>query len=589
MNNTAINQLVAEAAKQIAIAKHGECMAIYESLASKIGKSTRTAINLVKSFVDKGTRKKRSDAGKFALTINDAQYISALLMLSLRNNNKKQLSSIELAVERLQAEGKINAVIVDRATGEEKPLSISAIINALYAYNLHPKQLLQPEPATRLASEHPNHVWQIDASICAQYYLDDNGLEKIDPSEYYDGKPENLRRIEKKRLQRYAITDHTTGTVYAEYTLGSESAESLCNCLINAIQQRGKYPFYGVPKIIMTDPGAAMKSAMFRNLCRALGITLIINKVKNARAKGSVEKIHDIIECNFESGLKLRPASDLTELNKLLHIWMHHFNTFKIHSRTGKSRYSVWQTITKEQLRLAPSAEICRELAISQPLERKVSVYLTVSFRGHEYDVSQVPNVLVGEKLLITRNPWRDNESAQVVLINEDGREYFQVIERDNKNQYGFSDKAAIIGTNYKQHAENQAQQNIKQLDQLVTGTTSVEAAEQAKKAKKQPFNGEIDPYKTIKAAELPAFMPKQGSELETTVAVPTVIEVNLTLTAMAKQLKSLLGEWSPQHMAWLQKNYPQGAPENQLNTIAEHYKQRPRLSLVGGLNNATA
>lgn len=99
-------------------------------------------------------------------------------MLSLRNNNKKQLSSIELAVERLQAEGMINAVSTNEETGEVKPLSTSAIINALYGYNLHPKQLLQPEPATRLASEHPNHVWQIDASICAQYYLDDNGLEK---------------------------------------------------------------------------------------------------------------------------------------------------------------------------------------------------------------------------------------------------------------------------------------------------------------------------------------------------------------------------------------------------------------------------
>lgn len=583
MNNPAVNQLIAEAAKQIATAKHGQNMAIYERLAVKLNKSTRTAINLVKKFVDKGTRKKRSDAGKFALSITDAQHISALLMLSLRNNNKKQLSSIELAVERLQAEGMINAVFINKETGEVKPLSTSAIINALYGYNLHPKQLLQPEPATRLASEHPNHVWQIDASICAQYYLDDNGLEKIDPSEYYDGKPENLKRIEKKRLQRYAITDHASGTIYAEYTLGSESAESLCNCLINAIQQRGKYPFYGVPKIIMTDPGAAMKSAIFRNLCRALGITLIINKVKNARAKGSVEKAHDLIECNFESGLKLRPASNLNDLNKLLHIWMHHYNTFKKHSRTGKSRYSVWQTITKEQLRLAPSADICRELAISQPLERKVNVYLTVSFRGHEYDVSQVPNVLVGEKLLITRNPWRDNDSAQVVLVNEDGREYFQVVERVNKNQYGFTDTAAIIGTNYKQFAENPAQQNIKQLDQLVTGTNNVEEAEQAKKAKQLPFKGAIDPFKTIKDTELPAFLPKQGSELETTIAIPTVIEVNLTLTAMAKQLKGLLGEWSPQHMAWLQKHYPQGAPENELNTIAERYKQRPILSVVGG------
>ena len=48
---------------------------------------------------------------------------------------------------------------------------------------------------------------------------------------------------------------------------------------------------------------------------------------------------------------------------------------------------------------------------------------LRVPFRGAEYDVSGVPGVMVGEKLMITRNPWRDEESAQVVCVGDDGRD----------------------------------------------------------------------------------------------------------------------------------------------------------------------
>ncbi|MBN0480792.1 transposase family protein, partial [Pseudomonas aeruginosa] len=300
-------------------------------------------------------RKKRVDAGTSALTRDEAELLSTTLIRSIRDNDK-QLSTLERAVERLRNNGKIVAGSVDHRTGEVTLMSLSAIGRALRAYGLHPEQLLRPAPAVELVSLHPNHVWQIDASISTQFYLANDGARAMNKAEFYDGKPENLKRIEKQRLWRYVITDHTSGTLYVHYVLGAESAENLCHVLISAMVKRGDTdPFHGVPFMIMTDPGAAMTSSMFRNLCRALGIELIINKVGNARAKGQVEQAHNIVEREFESGLQLmQKPRTLEEINGLAGRWMRHYNATAIHTRHHRTRYAAWMTIKPEQLRIAP-------------------------------------------------------------------------------------------------------------------------------------------------------------------------------------------------------------------------------------------
>ncbi|AZC90131.1 Phage transposase [Pseudomonas chlororaphis subsp. piscium] len=98
-----------------------------------------------------------------------------------------------------------------------------------------------------------------------------------------------------------------------------------------------------------------------------------------------------------------------------------------------------WQLIKQEQLRLAASIEACRELTVCTPEYRKVTNLLHVSFRGAQFDVSSVPGVMVGEKLLITRYCWRDKEAAIAVLVGEDGRENYHIIERIEMDEFGFA------------------------------------------------------------------------------------------------------------------------------------------------------
>lgn len=578
-------QLLARIAQQAVNAPHGQRTAIYKAGAAELGVSIQTLQRKLKDTSVTKPRKRRSDSGTSALPLNEAQLISAVLLESIRNNNK-QLSTVERAVERLRSNDLIIAGRVDETTGAFTQLSTGSITRALRAYKLHPDQLLHDAPSVSLASKHPNHVWQVDASISTQYYLANDGAQAMNPAEFYDGKPSNMKKIEKQRLWRYVITDHTSGTLYLEYVLGAESSENLCNVLINAMQKRHESdPFHGVPFMLMTDPGAAMTSGIFRNLCRAMSIELIINQVGNARAKGQVEQAHNIVEREFESALKFQAAHSLEQVNDWAGKWMRFHNTTAIHTRTQRTRYGVWQLIKADQLRLAPSIEVCRELAVSTPEERKVTVQLRISFRGAQYDVSTVPGVMVGEKILVTRNCWRDKDAALVLLIGDDGRERYHVIERLDVDQFGFSEGSATIGESFKSHAQTPAQLSRKVLEQLATGTTSEEDAKAARKAKTLPFGGLIDPHKHVNDTLLPAYMPRRGTSLS--VNVPGIDQTPLTHVEAAKLLRSRLGSmWSGETFAWLQQKFPEGVPHEQLDVIEAELNRpaevmRQPLSLV--------
>ena len=582
---------IALAARQ---AGQGGKGAIYDAACKELGMSRATLARKIKEVAVMAPRKRRSDAGQSALTLDEAKLISAALMETTRKNDKR-LYSIKDAVTMLRANNAIRAEFLDMETGELRPLSESTIHRALRMYGLHPDQLLAPAPVTEMASKHPNHVWQIDASLCTLYYLGNGakGLQGMEGQVYYKNKPGNLERVSANRVWRYVVTDHTSGWVYVEYVLGAESGENLCSVFINAMQERsGADMMHGCPVMIVTDPGAAMTGALFRNLCRALGISLVINAVGNARAKGQVENANNLVETKFEPGLKLRPVASLDELNTLAKAWRENFNATEVHRRHGQARSQVWMKIRADQLIKAPSVEACRELAVATPESRKVTPKLRVSFQGREYDVSTVPGVMVGEKVMVTRNPWRD-DAAQVVLVGEDGRDVFHVVHEVFKDENGFSEKAAMFGESYKRHADTPAQTALKDIEQLVTGTDSQAAAEAARKAKALPFGGQFDPYKHIDDATLPTYLPRRGTAHD--LVAPKVEMPPLSHVDAAKQIKprveSAGGEWTADRFRWLQQRYPDGVPQDQLDTIvaelsgprAGHQRPLQLLRAAGG------
>ncbi len=564
-------------------AGHGGKTALYQAACQEMQISLGTLHRKLKQLIVQPVRKRRADAGKTALTSQEAMMLSAVLIESTRKNGKRLLA-VEDAVEMLRSNGQIRAEYIDADTGEIQRLSTSAIVRALRGYGLYPDQLTAPAPACELASLHPNHVWQIDASLCVLYYLaNGHSLQVMDHKKFYKNKPKNLSRIAAERVWSYEITDHTSGWIYVEYVLGAESGENLCSVLINAMQERNTGDvLHGVPQILYLDPGSANTAGMTRNLCRSLGIKLLVHKAGNARATGQVEKARDIIERKFEPGLKYQLINSLDELNELARQWRQYFNTTAIHRRHRQTRTAVWLTISHEQLIKAPTVAVCRELAVASPESRVVTTKLRIPFRGTEYDVSSVPGVMVGEKIMITRNPWRDS-AAQVVLIDADGHEYYHLIEAVEKDELGFAATASVIGQNYRRPAHTRAQKAAAEIEQLITGTDNPTDATLSRKTKALPFGGRINPYQHIDDTELSAYLPKRGQA--STVRAPRQEQRPLTHVEAARVLRNKLSaaghDWLPSHFTVLQTGWPNGIDELEIDKVADALMHIPRLIAV--------
>jgi hypothetical protein len=587
LNPVTVTRLV-QLRQALADAPHGTRASLYQAACAELGVSLPTLHRHLSKVTVKTPRKTRSDAGEVSLSRKEAAIISALLMSSHRKTGKR-LMSIGQAVEILRANGEVRAEALDGATGELRPLSDSAIARSLRAYSLHPDQLNRATPAVELKSLHPNHVWQIDASLCVLYYLNartaaESGLQVMERDKFYKNKPGNLKRIEADRVWSYETTDHNSGAIALNYVMGAESGTNLADSFMAAIQKREGDPMHGVPFILMMDMGSANTSGLFANLARRLQVKLIAHAPGNARATGQVEKARDLIETSFESGLRLRPVADLDELNAQAQRWARWFNGNKLHSRHGKTRFDQWLTITAEQLRIAPSLEVCRELLNHTPEQRKVSQTLTVSFKGAEYDVRQVPGVMVGEKLHIAINPYQA-DSAVVVETAADGSELLHTAPLVARNADGFREDANVIGEDWGRPADTQLDTNRKEVERLIYGAQTDEQAEAARKAKALPFGGRIDPGKVIDRAPERTWLDRRGADLvvnATSASTPVPIKV-LTHFEAARALVDLGVAMSPELLATLKSLHADGVPEDQLEALAARLTVRAGLRVVAG------
>ncbi|MFA7238717.1 MAG: integrase [Sulfuricellaceae bacterium] len=564
-------------------AGHGGKELVYASAMRELGISRATLARAIKEVAVKPPRKRRVDAGAVGLTREEALLISALLMESHRKNDK-QLLTIGQALEILRANGRIRAERVDESTGAIILLSVSAVTRALRGYGLHPSQLLRPSPCRELQSLHPNHVWQIDASLCVLYWLkggaNEAGLQVMDKDKFYKNKPKNLARIESERVWSYEITDHLSGTIFVHYVLGAESAANMADAFITAICKRADDPFHGVPLNLMMDMGSANTSGPVKNLMRRLGVTIYPHAAGNARATGQVENARNIIERSFESGLKLVRVGSLDELNAEAQKWARWYNGAKVHARTKTTRYNKWMEITAAQLRLV-DGELARLLLTHEPEARKVSDTLTVQFNGREWDVKDIPGVMIGEKLRVTYNAFR-RDSVYIVDVDTQGHELLHPVPLVARNEHGFRADANVIGEGYQSLPDTQLEKNRKEIEMVAMGVDTLLAAAEARKAKELAFGGAIDPWIVQHEHQAPTYLPKRGTELPIAARARDAPPVILNHFEAARALIALGvvmdAEKNRQVAAW----YPAGVPETDIPKLKDSLTARARLRLVG-------
>ena len=556
----------------IQAAGHGRQVETVKSHAAMAGISVQTMYRWMSALQEqtaavRATRQRRSDAGETQASDVELRMISAALVETVRKSGQR-IMTIDDALGMLRANNMIATT-----------LSASRIGVLLRERGLHPEQLIRPEPSIEQRSLHPNHVWQVDASVCVAYYLSNaTGLQVADEKAFYKNKPGNLTRIQDERLIRYTLADHFSGEILTRYYLGSESSANLTEFLLWAFAAKGsEHPMHGVPAIVQMDMGSANTSAMTLNLLERLQARVIVHERHNSRANGAVEKAHHLVERHFESALRFARVADLDDLNAKALKWAHVFGATKVHSRTRETRHASWMRISADQLRIAPPLDLMRELVTSRPVTRVVSNDLEVTFkvRGHgslRYDVRHVPGVMAGAKLTLTVSPYRVPAVDVECIDQETGEATWMTVAPLDIGADGRRADAAVIGEELRSHARGLLDANRDAALVVAYGGT----AEEAKAAKEKGalvFGGEVDPFKADadRAETLPAYMPKRGTELDA--GRRQVISAPLSLVDAARRLKTKLGEhYTPEVYAWLSARFEDGVPEDQLDAIATQF-----------------
>ena len=465
-------------------------------------------------------------------------------------------------------------------------------------------QLELETPAARLSSPHPNYLWQVDASISSQYYLAGDGLHAMPKGEFYDGKPQNFARIEKQRLWRYVVTDHASGCFEVFYVLGAESAANLTASLIHAMSYRPDGTMHGVPKLLMADPGSATKASPTRNLCDALGIEVIINQVGNARAKGQVEQAHYLVETHFEARLALHaPVRTLEEINTQAQAWSAAFNATRTHTRTGVSRRDGWMRITPEQLIAAPAIGAMRQLTNSTPKTCVVRDYL-IQFRGSTYDLRGIPELLNGDRVEVVVNAL-DPEGSVRVLRPGAGESYTHYLApRVERDAFGFLATAAQVGVEFKSPPQSPAEAAARELERTAMEARTDEEAKAARKAKRVPFGGRIDPLRDVAQLRVPPAIPRASTP--SSVEIPNVVDLSVPRPVWEepkrefalyshyeamRTIRPLLAarglEWSAAMVEDTVARWPEGVPYDQVEAWAETLWARYRLQVVRATDGA--
>ncbi len=527
-------------------------------------------------------RKQRTDKGDCEIPDKELELVAGIMMHSMRDTGKQLLcieDALEIATESHQ-------ISVKRHHG--------TWLRVMKQRGMHPSQLQKDSPSQEMASNHPNHVWQIDVSTCVLFYLSTGGLDVMPKSQFYANKMENFYKIKDERVQRYLLTDHTSGAFYIEYFLRpGEDAQTASEFLFNGMTKRShpQDPFHGVPFMLVSDQGSFLKNKLMKNLFKNLGIKTWMHKRKNSRAKGQVESTHNICERKFEGRLKFMnpPVQNLEQLNQFAWAWSRSFQGTKKHSRHGNPRFVHWTSyIRSHQIRLCPSREVWNSLLNTEPVTRVIGGNLRISFAmknfgSNEYAVDHVPNVRVGEKIEVVVNPY-EAPKLYVIRKDEEGRDQFYSCEPLEKNEHGFSPRSVVFGEGFKSIADTASDTMRKELEMQALDATTEEELSKARKERRPAYKGKLDPMSYLDRNHTTDYIVKKGEALD----VDAPLFVNAKKLSLYEVTRALIASHgfesiTPDQNRLISKWYPAGeVPEDDLSGLAKRLNDVPQLQVVG-------
>ena len=579
---------VRDLARKLEAAPHTGRGQLIGDAAEFLGMSAQTIYRHLKSVAGwTSGRKCRTDKGTTSVPADALMTLATMQREAVRDNGK-QTMFVPVARSVLEA----NGMGVD--------VSNAHLAKLLRERGLNVSVQRQATPVQKLRYPYPNHTHQVDPSLCLVYYM--NGRQRImEDREFYKNKLENFAKVQFK-VFRYVLWDGASGAVMPWYTeAAGESQASLFNFLMHVWTKQDGRLFHGVPKVLIWDKGSANTSHAIKSLLTSLEVDAITHEAGNSRAKGGVENANNIVETQFESRLRFEPVNSVAALNAAALAWAEAYCANLIPGQDTRlrregmtvpmARYDLWQRITREQLRLLPDVEVCRALMTGKEEERQVKAGLTISYkhpkaeRTQTYKLTGFDGINVGSTVTVRPLVYGD-QAVQVTVARFDGAPLvYRAIPELDYDEYGNPMSAAVPGEGYKSHADTPAEVASKAMDELAYPDQD---AAKARQKKAVPFGGQIKAHSYLHDVEMPTFMPRSGTEIETPAhAAPAAPELLDSVTVMLRIRAELRRNLTAEENAFMSARFADGVPEDQVSALIEQFKNPPEaepLRAAGGL-----
>ena len=270
-----------------------------------------------------------------------------------------------------------------------------------------------------LRTEGPNHVHQLDASVCVYWYQEPKGgklactgTEKT----FYKNKPGD----ELRRVIRWIVCDMCTDAFHVEYTL-DETVVSVAEVLYAAWQRKERFdilPFCGVPRAIYFDRHSSHWARDIQNLLEACEVAVIPTMPQSPRSHGAVETLHGMWEKWFELDQVLDPPQSLDELNARA-VSMAAYLNARDHRRLaegcewGRSRSAAWNNwmlAHPAELRIPRPWEIFKNL-VQHADEATIQRDGLIRYHGGKYRVPRdLWQIAGGQRVTLNVSPFREGQ-----------------------------------------------------------------------------------------------------------------------------------------------------------------------------------
>lgn len=524
-------------------------------------------------------RKRRSDSGTTRLPTESLEFIAASVQQSVRRNG---ISTKPICV----------AMNIAHQNGMLINVSQSRISALLRSNKMDQKTQAMARNHQRMRSEHPNHVHQIDPSLCLVYYL--GGRQQLITEEQFNKNKYSLDRV-KLKVWRYVRYDHASRSVDVKYfEAAGENQVCLFEFLLHTWGREPMRLSHGVPRMLLWDKGSEFTSPGVRRLLDALGVVYEAHATHHAWVKGGVENANRLVETHFESRLRDEPVESVEQLNASAAAWVRDYNAnaielvdSRVQCDDGQKRVrdDLWNLIAHYPGALVemPDREACtwfmrgREetrvikdsrITFVHPQTKKSELYLLEDW------ASSFAN---GQKVVVSPLLMGDGLLRVTLEVPGQDAKHVDVSPQREFDEYGRPMSSVLIGAERRTAPHTAAQEASKRIAAAAYGEgTSLDEAEKLKTKNARPFmhlneGRGVVAHTYLGKTELPQRLLPEAVQTKADELQAQRTQQVERICSHFEVMRSLSNEGcklDAAGFARLKADYPNGVPEGEVETI---------------------